>query len=96
MIYRRSIRLGGPLTGVSIAPSAKPDSAASNDVLAFAAPPLAEPKEPAQDPAKVLALRATLAELGRVIDPLRTLEQATVESVAQATVELAVALAERS
>jgi flagellar biosynthesis/type III secretory pathway protein FliH len=96
------MKLGGILSGVTITPSGKapaaPPAPVPNDVLSFSKPPVAEPSQQATaapDPADVLALRNMVAELGRVVEKLRTREQAKIESVAQTTVELAVALAER-
>jgi flagellar biosynthesis/type III secretory pathway protein FliH len=49
----------------------------------------------APDPADVLALRNMLADLGRVVEKLRTRERAAIDDVAQAAVELGIAVAER-
>jgi hypothetical protein len=98
-MHRRTVKLGGRLSGVAIAPSGRlesaPPVAALSDVLAFPAPPAAALSEPVPDPVEVLALRNVLAELSRVVEKLGTQEHATIEKVAQTTVELGVALAER-
>jgi flagellar biosynthesis/type III secretory pathway protein FliH len=96
-MQRKTIRLGGLLRGVAIAPSALPPSPAPSEVLPFAKPSIAEPSDPipATDPAEILAVRTMLAELGRVVEKLRTQQHAAIEKVAQTTVELGVALAER-
>ncbi len=96
-MQRKTIKLGGLLRGVVIAPSAKPLSPAPSEVLPFAKPPITEPAKPVPvaDPAEVLALRNMLAELGRVVEKLRTQDGAEIDKVAQTAVELGVALAER-
>ena len=97
---RRKVKLGGHLSGVVIAWCGKVDwtPPASDDVLSFARPAAAEPIAPAPpvpDPAEVVALRNMLADLGRVTEKLRTHDRAKVADMAQTTVELGVAVAER-
>jgi flagellar biosynthesis/type III secretory pathway protein FliH len=96
-MHRKTIKLGGLLRGVAIAPSAKPQVAAPSEVLPFAKPPAPAPVEPAPvaDPIDLLATRKMLAELGRVVEKLRAQENGAIEKVAHTAVELGVALAER-
>src|ERR1700722_3522220 len=94
---RQKLKLGGRLSGVAIHPSAKLELAPPlpSDVLASPKPRVAEPIAPAPDPAELLALRKMLGELGRVTEKLRTQQRAKIDDVAQTTVELGVAMAER-
>jgi flagellar biosynthesis/type III secretory pathway protein FliH len=98
MMYRRTIKLGKPLAGLSIASSATSDSAprvpASRNGLSLAPPSHAAPVT-SPDSADVQVLRNLLAELGTAVEKLRAQENTMIDAVAQATVELAVALAER-
>lgn len=86
------------MAGVSINPGATVDAAAESNapknVLSFA-PQTPPPAAMQSDPAEAQVLRRLLTELGSVVEKLRGRESAAIDSTAQATVELAVALAER-
>jgi flagellar biosynthesis/type III secretory pathway protein FliH len=94
-MHRKSIKVGGILRGVALAPSATPQLPAPAEVLPFAKLPASEPAPAVADSIDSVALRTMLAELGRAVEKLRTQEHAAIEKIAQTTVELGVALAER-
>lgn len=93
-MHRKKIHLGGTLTGVALAPSGRPHAPVA-DVLPIAPPPPPPEPAPPVDSAETVALRKTLAELGQMIHKLRSQRRMSSEQIAQATVELAVTLAER-
>ena len=94
-MHRKTIKLGGLLRGIAIAPSAKAQLPEPSEVLPFAKTPNPAPAEPVPDPAELLATRNMLAELGRMVEKLRAHEHAAIEEIAHTAVELGVALAER-
>lgn len=101
-MHRQKIIVGGNLTGVVQTANDRPHFAPPppSEVLPFARPAEPEPTAPpppvvASNPAEIAAVRSMLAELGPILAKLRSREQATTEQIAQAAVELGVALAER-
>jgi flagellar biosynthesis/type III secretory pathway protein FliH len=100
MMDRRTIKLGGRLKSMSIASSANPASAGASADAAGAArsnalPSPTDGRDETSSADDGLLLRQCIGEFEKLIAKLRLRESTTIDSLAQATVELAVTLAER-